>query len=400
MYHKKHSTVGSAGGGKSEALLMAAAQYVEVPSYSALLLRRTFPDLNQPGAILDRSKDWWSGKAKWIEDQKAWHFPSGATIKFGYLEHEKDKYNYQGAEYQFIGFDEATQFTESMFRYLFSRLRRKKGLEVPLRIRAASNPGGTGHEWVKQRFLIEGPGKGRIFVPAKLSDNPSLDQEEYEQALNQLDPVTRAQLLEGDWDVVGSGAAFRRTWFHIIEESPVQFERIVRAWDTAATAPTQDKGADYTVGVKMGKTYDGRYFILDVIRFQGTPSDVEKMILMTARTDGQHVEIYMEQEPGASGKYVIEQYQFKVLGGYYFNGVRSTGGKPIRAKPLSAMAEAGNVAIVRGTYLSQFFDELEAFPYGLHDDQVDAVSLAFNQLALGGELRQANRDIERMFRYW
>lgn len=378
---------------------MAAAQYVEVPGYSALLLRRTFPDLNQPGAILDRSKDWWSGKARWVEDQKAWHFPSGSTIKFGYLEHDKDKYQYQGAEYQFIGFDEATQFAEPMFRYLFSRLRRKSGLRAPLRMRAASNPGGVGHDWVNQRYIVEGEANGRVFVPARLYDNPSLDQGEYMDALDQLDPVTRAQLLEGDWNARGDGASFRRAWFPIVEEVPVFFERVVRAWDTAATGPTQNTTADWTVGVKMARTPEGVFYILDVVRIQGTPADVERTIQNTAKADGPDVEIYMEQEPGASGKYVIETYQFHIVPGYYFQGVRSTGPKTTRAMPMSSMSQAGNIVISRKPWLSAFFDELDAFPYGMHDDQVDAASLAFNQLTLGGELRPASDEIRRLFRY-
>ncbi len=100
---------GAAGGGKSDALLMAALQYVEVPNYAAILFRRTFADLALPGALMDRSQEWLSGtEARWNERDKTWTFPSGATISFGYLEHENHKYRYQSAEFQFIGFDELT----------------------------------------------------------------------------------------------------------------------------------------------------------------------------------------------------------------------------------------------------------------------------------------------------
>lgn len=390
---------GAAGGGKSEALLMAAAQYVEHPGYSALLLRRTFPDLNQPGAILDRSKDWWTGRARWIEAEKAWHFPSGATVKFGHLEHEKDKYDYLGAEYQFVGFDELTQFTEPMYRFLFSRLRRVTGSSVPIRMRSASNPGGFGHEWVKQRFIVEGPEHNRIFVPAGLRDNPSLDSEEYTRMLDKLDPITRAQMLEGNWEVTAGGASFRREWFKVVDAEPVEFERIVRAWDTASTAPTEDRDADYTVGVKMGRTPAGHYWILDLIRFQGTPRDVEAVVAQTAITDGEDVEVYMEQEPGASGKQIIEHYQTRVLPSFYFQGIRATGKKEARAVPFSSQAQAGNVFVKRGLYISDFFAEAEAFPFAPHDDQVDSASLAYNQLAGGGELRPASESISSYFRW-
>lgn len=395
---------GAAGGGKSEALLMAAAQYVEVPGYSAIIFRRTFPDLAQPGAIMDRSKEWWLGTgAKWNEEQKAWRFPSGATIKFGHLENQNARRNYMGAEYQFVGFDECTQFPLDLYTFLFSRLRRRKGLNVPLRYRSASNPGGIGHEWVKQRFIIEGVENGRVFIPARIKDNPSIDEQEYTSSLNELDPITRAQLLDGDWSVMGTGANFKRSWFDILDDAPIEFERVVRYWDTASTAPSLHNDPDFTVGVLMGRTVQKTYVILHVMRFQGTPSDVERTIKSVAKSDAakynEGVEIYMEQEPGASGKTMIESYMFNVLAGYYFQGIRSTGPKPVRAAPLSSMAQARNVKIVRGKYLSDFFDELESFPYGAHDDQVDATAGAFNQLTIGGELRPASDRIRSIFSY-
>ena len=195
---------GAAGGGKSDALLMAALQYVHVPGYSAILFRRTYTDLSLPGAIMDRSHEWLSGTdAKWNDRDKTWIFPSGATLTFGYLDGPRDHIRYQGAEFQFVGFDELTQFLERQYAYLFSRLRRVRNVNAPLRMRAASNPGDIGHEWVKRRF-IDAP-EERSFVPATLEDNPSLNIDEYEASLAQLDPVTRQQLRWGKWvrDVTG-----------------------------------------------------------------------------------------------------------------------------------------------------------------------------------------------------
>lgn len=197
---------GAAGGGKSDALLMAALQYVDQEGYSALLLRRTHADLALPGALMDRARSWLaSTSARWRERDKTWTFPSGATLSFGYLDHPSHRFRYQSSEFQFIGFDELTQFGESEYTYLFSRLRRSRGSKAPLRMRSASNPGGNGHDWVRRRFLIEGREHGRIFVPASLDDNPHLDGDAYVQSLGALDPVTRAQLLHGDWDVHDEG---------------------------------------------------------------------------------------------------------------------------------------------------------------------------------------------------
>jgi hypothetical protein len=191
---------GAAGGGKSDALLMAALQYVHVPGYAALVLRRTFADLMLPEAIMSRAHDWLCGSpATWSNNYKRWTFPSGATLSFGYLNYERDKYRYQSAAFQFVGFDELTQFTETQYLYLFSRLRRLEGVGVPLRMRTASNPGNIGHEWVKRRFLSSPSHEGRAFVPATLVDNPYIDQEAYAASLDELDEITRMQLKNGIW---------------------------------------------------------------------------------------------------------------------------------------------------------------------------------------------------------
>lgn len=208
---------GAAAGGKSSALLMAAAQFVDVPGYSALLLRSSFPDLMQPDALIPRSKEWWIGKAKWSPQEKRWTFPSGATITFGYLERDDDVMQYRGAAYQFIGIDELTEHTEFRYRYLFSRIRKPKDgplSKVPLRMRSASNPGGKGHAFVKQRFIdLRTREPGAVFVPASLADNPTMDAVGYVKSLSKLDPITRAQLLAGDWNAF-EGSRFRKEWFY------------------------------------------------------------------------------------------------------------------------------------------------------------------------------------------
>ena len=210
---------GAAGGGKTDALLMAALQYVDTPGYAALLLRRTFADLALPGAIMDRSHEWLRGTdAVWSEREKTWTFPSGATLTFGYLAADGDKYRYQGSELTFCGFDELTQFTQEQYTYLFSRLRRLEGMSIPLRMRAASNPGGIGHGWVYERFLpdltpeaVEHRRKtDRIFIPARLGDNPHIDQLTYRRGLAELGDVERAQLEEGLWVTDHSARPFDR----------------------------------------------------------------------------------------------------------------------------------------------------------------------------------------------
>lgn len=196
---------GAAGGGKSDALLMAALKYVNDPEYSALLLRRTFRDLNQPKAIMDRARAWLiNTDAKWNTQAKRWTFPSGATLTFGYLDAERDKDQYASAEYHFIGFDELTQFPENWYRFMFSRLRKERDSKIPIRMRGATNPGNIGHAWVRRRFVDEAS-REAPFIPALLDDNPFIDQIGYRESLSKLDSITRQQLEKGVWrnDVSG-----------------------------------------------------------------------------------------------------------------------------------------------------------------------------------------------------
>ena len=137
---------GMAGGGKSEALLLAALQYVEekfIPedenrlTYDALILRRSLDDLEMPNAILDRAKQWLlpledTGLVYYKDLKKKFTFNSGATLTFRYLAHNNDLMKYQGAELQFIGFDELTQFPEKQYKYLHSRLRKTEDNPIPL----------------------------------------------------------------------------------------------------------------------------------------------------------------------------------------------------------------------------------------------------------------------------
>lgn len=196
---------GQAGGGKSDALLMSALQFVEKEDYHALLLRRTYKDLALPNAIMDRCNSWLrpfveTGEILWNRDTKTYTFPSGATLTFSYLAHNNDLDQYQGSELQFVGFDELTQFTERQYTYLHSRLRKLENSNIPIRMRAGTNPGGRGHDWVKKRFIT--PTSPAPFIQSAYTDNIYLDTEQYGNQLDRLDELTKLQLKYGDWDAV------------------------------------------------------------------------------------------------------------------------------------------------------------------------------------------------------
>ena len=372
---------GAARGGKSFALLAGGLQYVDEPGYSALILRSSLAELNLPGALMTVAHDWLYGTAaKWNDQRKTWTFPSGATLTFGYMDSRDDERRYLGSEYQYIAYDELTGFSESQYRYLFHRLTRRPGSVIPIRVRSASNPGGPGHGWVKERFIVGGAEDGRQFIPADLYDNVHVDQKAYLAAIGKQDIVTRAQMM-GDWDILAEGNMFKRQWFEIVDAVPAGGP-CVRFWDLAATEAKDGTDPDWAVGAKIRRA-SGIYFVEDVQRTQSTPQGVEALVLQTAMLDGPEVEIVMEQEPGSSGKTVIDHYR-RVLGGFVFRGVPSTGSKELRAQPVSAQAEAGNVKLLKGLWIGDFLDELTAFPGGSHDDQVDGLSGGVCWLAAKG----------------
>lgn len=388
---------GAAGGGKSSALLMAALQYVDVPGYSALLFRRTLQDLTLPGALMDRFISWMGNyeDVRWNANTYTATFPSGARIGFGYLNNKDDYLRYKGVEIQFCGMDEVTEIRETDYRYLFSRLRRPNSgplAQVPLRMRCATNPAPN---WVRQRFLVEGPSKGRVFVPSKLTDNPGIDPESYRRALRELPPEERKRLEEGDWWITSLGSMFDRSAFVIVDpfelpEFSSKDARMIRFWDLAASEPNgTNPDPDWTVGTLVLYA-DGISWVVDVRKARVKGDKVEHLVAQTAAEDGPLVSIRMEMEPGSAGKNLVDQYARHVVPGYDFQGVRATGDKQTRARPFSAAVANGNVRVVRASWLTEWLDELSAFPEAAaHDDQVDSVVGAFNAATgLGTPLRK------------
>ena len=386
---------GAAGGGKSDALLMCGLQYVDIRGYSGIIFRKTYADLVKPGALIDRAKEWllkWPD-VRWSEKEKKFEFFDEnkmliSTLQFGYLENANDKYNYQGGEYQFIGFDELTHIDATSYRYMFSRLRRLKGVDIPLRVRSASNPPDDDQGiWVKERFIDEGPSKGRVFIPAGMDDNPYLDIEEYEKSLEELDPVTRARLRDSNWTIIRKGNMFKRSWFQPVTELPPQRKKC-RWWDMAATDEEKAKrrnksdDPDYTVGFLLSY-YDGIFYIEDIIRERMSPEKTQALQQNTAHSDGYDVIIREEQEPGSSGIALCDIKARTIFQGYAYEAVKSTGDKTTRASAASAAAERGQIKYLASCRnIEAFFNEAESFPGGIHDDMVDGLSGAFTTLCV------------------
>lgn len=221
---------GAAGSAKSHLIRVAAIMWaLTIPNLQVYIFRRTYDDLIKNHlegptgfqALLAP----WIGKYVEIVDKEI-RFNNGSKIYLCHCQHEKNRYDYQGAEIHVLLIDELTHFTEVIYRFLRSRVRMPSSMEIPdhykqcfPRILCGSNPGGVGHQWVKTTFIDkhaafdawqtpddEG-GFVRQFIPANLNDNPSINQQTYRANLSGLgnEALVKA-MLEGDWDIVAGAA--------------------------------------------------------------------------------------------------------------------------------------------------------------------------------------------------
>lgn len=415
---------GAAGGGKSYALMMEALRHKKLKDYGAVIFRRTSTDIRKQGAIWDESFDIFGGAAGSPNaTELKWHFGSGATIGFGHMEHEKDRFKWQGSQIAMIGFDELTHFTELQFWYMLSRNRSV----CPIRpyIRATCNP--EPDSWVKilirwwlddegeyadeskagvirwfvrindeimwedsKEAIHEKYGDGEdikplsfTFIPSKLSDNPLMMRKDpdYESKLNAMPLVDREQLKRGNWKIRReAGNIFKREWFDIVPAMPAGC-RLVRYWDFAASEPTpSNPDPDWTAGGLIGEGPDKRIYIGEPAHFQATWGKVKTRVKNVAKQDGRRVKIYVEQEPGSSGK-VTAADLVSHLSGFNARVDKVSKDKVDRAMPYSAQCEAGNVSLIEGEWNKGFIDQHVNFSGGDEkNDLVDCTSGGFNML--------------------
>jgi len=245
LSRSRHTAYGGArGGGKSWAMrrkfVLLALRY---EGLQLLLLRRTLPELveNHVRPLLAEL----SGIVNYNATQRVFTFPNGSRIKLGYCDAEKDVYQYQGQEYDVVGLEEATHFSESQMQFLTTCNRSVRGDFSP-RMYYTCNPGGIGHAWVKRLFIDrdyknnERPEDYR-FIPARLMDNPILmrNSPDYLTTLQNLPEHLRRAHLEGDWDVLAGQyfAEFRRER-HVVKPFSVPTDwRRFRAMDWGYNDP-------------------------------------------------------------------------------------------------------------------------------------------------------------------
>lgn len=417
---------GAAGGGKTFGLILEPLRHYNNPQFGGIIFRRNTTQVRNQGGLWDETmKVYTHFRARPIESKLEWIFPKGPRLKFAHLEHEKTVLDYQGSQIPFIGFDELTHFSEGQFFYMLSRNRSTSG--VKSYIRATTNPdpdswlrkfidwwiGEDGYPikehsgkirwfirvndtivWAnspEEIFAQYGRGpeilpKSVTFISSNVYDNQILLEKDpgYLANLMSLSRVERLRLLGGNWNVRASaGMMFNRDWFTTVDAIPAGFIQQCRYWDRAATKPNEtNKDPDWTRGVKLLKYPDGRYLVADVRSCQDTPYAVNDLIKSTASHDGYMCTIWGEQDPGSAG--VADAQHFTtMLAGFDVRIAKPTTNKEVRARPVSSQSEARNISVLRAPWNDAFFQELENFPEGAHDDIVDGFSGAFNELQGG-----------------
>lgn len=382
-------------------------RWIANPNYRGLYLRREAQYL---GDAVDKTKRLYPalGARLVMGPRILWTFPSGAELWMNHCAHESDIANYDSFEFSEVLFDELTHFTERQFTGICARLRGTDPT-LPYWSRAATNPGGVGHDWVKSRWaawlnpkhpapaeagetrwMLRGAevpaGTPRAtsytFIPALLDDNPKVDAS-YRAQLEDLDPVRRAQLIQGDWDAAyGEGKLFHRDWWVHFDAAPDDIGPRCRAWDLGATVD-----GDPSRGVLLGRRpreVTPRWAVLDVATVRGAPHEVEALILATAARDGRDVTVCLPQDPGQAGLAQV-QYLTRKLDGYRVEVRRPSEKKVTRWGPISSQVGARNVGLVRAPWTAAVIAEGHAAPDGPNDDILDALADAHSVLADVGE---------------
>lgn len=265
------------------------------------------------------------------------------------------------------------------------------------------------------RLLERQPGLWRVVsLPAIAVEDDALGREPgewlwdgdpaygYGAELRKVHAEYEAAGATRDWSALyqqaprpNDGALFKTAMVSVLDAAPPG-RNIVRAWDLAATSAIGTRDPDWTAGVKLMRTDDSRYVVLDVVRLRGGPDEVEQAIVNTASQDGHHVKIGLPQDPGQAGKQQV-LYLTRKLAGYTVESSPETGDKATRAAPVASQTNVGNLIMVRANWNAAFLDELSAFPGGLKDDQVDALSRAFSVVGLQRGPMKINPDLLKKF---
>lgn len=429
---------GAAGGGKTYAILMEPLRHIGNPDFGAVIFRRESVQITNEGGLWDTAMAMYPliGAVPRTSPQLVFRFPSKSKITFGHLNLENDVLGWQGAQIPLILFDELTHFTRFQFFYMLSRNRSTCGVRPYMR--ATCNPDAESWVaeliawWIDQSTGLPIPERSGVvryfvrigdvlqwgdsreelavahgvslddcksltFVAASIHDNKALMAADpgYLANLRALSRVERERLLGGNWKIKpAAGLYFKRHEARILDAVPLDVTRWVRAWDLAATEPSEaNPDPDWTAGALIGARPGGRFVIADLAHDRKQAAKVREMVTNTATRDGREVRVVVPEDPGQAGKDQAASY-VTLLAGWSVGRRRPSSNKLARAEPFAAQWQAGNVDIVRGTWNEALFSELEGFPQGKHDDIVDACSDGFAELVGAPEVGSVGISVQ------
>jgi predicted phage terminase large subunit-like protein len=421
---------GGAGCGKSHQALLLVLKYKDDKNFRGVFIRQTSTQLSQAGGLFQEAQEMWKwfGAKFRVHPQMTATFPSGAQVQFKVCGSDRDISNYDGGQYSLVVFDEAQHHSEIQIKYLESRIRSKA--QGPHQLIATCNPKRDSYlyqfvrpyldietgipkkeEFAKERYyatyngltvigetaeeLVEKYGpkvkpQTYTFIAASIEDNPIMRKinPAYYDRLENLRSSERARLLLGSWHVQDTtGGFWKSEWVPIVDKYPTDIVREVRSWDLAASVPTETyRDPDYTCGVKIGRSREGIYYILDAYRFRKLSDGVVKEIIKTAAEDGDDCLVTMPVDMAAGGK-IAASFLRKTFAeaGLHVKGIPTTGhgSKLKRFLPFCTLCESGAVRMLKGEWNEWYKDELSVFTggrTGTHDDAVDATSDAANEV--------------------
>lgn len=388
---------------------MAFLQWVTRPDmekFRGVILRRTMVQVTGPGGPAETGQEIFQqfGAQFRVKDSK-FVFPNKSTIVCKGCEQEKDKHNFQGWQVSAFLVDEAQQFEESQVLYFISRLRTAAPMKPVLMMTANPDYNSYLRKWLEDAGYLDERGLPRpdrdgkrmwfvriggqmvwnesreellqtygqdcgpmsfVFLPANCHDNPILLERDksYVHKLKNMPRVEMERLYLGSWYAKEQSAGLiKKEHFNPVKYHEQEFVSFCRAWDIAGSLPSEAlPNPDWTAGVLIGKTKQGRYVVCDVVRFRARFGEVMKKIIETAKGDPEGTRIIIPQEPGQAGK-AAGQMMIKELveEGFYARMRPSNKSKVIRFQPFAAAAEAGLVDYIEDAWNDEYFDELEQF---------------------------------------
>ena len=386
---------GSAGGGKTAAVLLQPIKHFTNPGFGGVVFRRDSEQIRKEGGLWDTAEriyPYARGKPK--ETTLEWLFPSGASITFAAIQYEADVLKWQGTQICYLAFDEATHFTSRQFWYMLSRNRSVCGIKPYVRLTFNPDPDSWVYElfgpWVDPLHPKFGAQSGEIryftrvkgviqwvpegtpnsksitFIPSRIQDNKILMEGDpaYLANLQALDETDRRRLLDGEWAAAAKEGAmwdlsdhswdgfrlphclFRNAKDEAVFEPPADLVRIAIGLDPTFADPEARKNPEKTLDkcglIVAGVDTQGQVYIL----YDGTvQSKAESFIKMAARLYDVFKADIISVEGYGGGEVVKQMFDVMFPDGKY--NVRLTpykrGDKAARAKPAALLYKMGRV---------------------------------------------------------